>query len=132
MLNELKEYIAKRKEPTQMEQVDKSILDSIQSRPMLEDEAGNIIEDTQYLNDLIGMKERTAKMVAEEKREKRLIKLPELKLDPQVTSQIIRTGGEILVAGSGIAWGVLCLIYDKDGEIVPSRIFAFCKQLVRK
>ncbi len=132
-IEKAKEYVAKKREPVrQAERIDQSITDSIENRPMLEDEAGNIIEDTEYLEKMLTFKERSRKNLAETKRENRLIKLPEVNVDPQVASSLIRGGFEIAGYGVALFFGLACLQYDNKGEIVPTRLFAFTKQLMKK
>ena len=133
ILEKAKNYVATKKaNVSQAERIDKSIMDSIENRPMLEDEAGNIIEDTEYLEKMLAFKERSRRNLAETKKENKLVKLPTVNLDPQVGAALIRTGGEVIVAGGSLFFGLLCLKYDHKGEIVPTRLFAFTKQLMKK
>ena len=126
-LEKLKKWNEKRKEPTQMERINQSIRDSIEARRMLEDEAGNMVEDTEYLADLISLEERTGRRVAEDKEAKKWLKIH--MPDSQVVSAVIKTTGEILIFTGNMAFALLCLKIDTDGEIVPTRLFQFIKQI---
>ena len=126
-LEKLKKWCEKQKAPSQMERINQSIRDSIESRRMLEDEAGNEIEDVEYLADLISLEERTGKRLVEEKEAKKWLKL---KLpDSQVTSAVIKTTGDILIFAGNLTFALICLKIDTDGEIVPTRLFQFLKQI---
>lgn len=123
--------LLKRKEKTQMERIVESLKDSLEGRTMYQKEDGVVIEDIEYVDDLLNDIEKANRIARDEREAAKLIKLPkfDLKLDSGVVAEVIRAGGSIVVALISYKFGMICLSYDKDGQIVPTRLFAFLRQL---